>query len=407
LARDQVLRLLAETIRKIHDAGLFHRDLHGGNFLVVQGSSPGLYLVDLHQARKQVTVSTSKRLWNIAQIFNSFDSMLDHEAKRQFMLTYGHGYAPFGATLDNSLKRIDGMVRKMVKRHQKSRAKRCLKESTLFTVDRRGGLTIFRRREIEEDEVMDILAAHREMVECQREKLLKYSSKTIVSMINSRGINGRRVCVKAYRYDTLFDRMRNSLRQPKGKASWVAGNLLFSREICPVKPLAYAERREKGVLQEAFYVAESPGEDLELDRYLVRKFEKPPRQDLRRYITQFAEWIGSIHQAGIYHRDLKTCNILVREKTGGWSFSLIDLEDVSHGARIGEERILRNLVQINCSIPRFISYSDRVRFLKGYLKINPVVADQKAFIKRVVDESRRQGILYVSPGGVVEEEFES
>ena len=161
LAREQILRLLAETIRKIHDAGLFHRDLHGGNFLVVQESSPGPYLVDLHQARKQFRVSRSKRLWNIAQIFNSFDSMLDGEAKRQFLLTYGHGYAPFVDTLDSSLKRVDGMVRKMVKRHQKSRAKRCLKESTLFTIDRRGGLTIFRRREIGGDEVMEILAAHR------------------------------------------------------------------------------------------------------------------------------------------------------------------------------------------------------------------------------------------------------
>jgi serine/threonine protein kinase len=186
----------------------------------------------------------------------------------------------------------------------------------------------------------------------------------------------------------------------------VAGNLLFSREICPVKPLAYAEQREKGVLQEAFYLAESPVEDVELDRYLVRKFEKPPRLDLRRFITQFAGWIGSIHQAGIYHRDLKTCNILVREKAGGWSFSLIDLEDVSHGTRIGEERILKNLVQINCSVPRFLSYGDRVRFLKGYLEVNPVVRDQRGFISTVLEESRRRGILFVSPTGVVTDEFE-
>lgn len=404
--RNQILRLLAKTTRTIHDSGLYHRDLHAGNFLVMDDGSLSLYLVDLHQARRQLRVSRAKRLWNIAQIFNSLDFMLDQEAKELFLLGYGQGQAPLGRNLESCLMRVEGMVQKMVKRHRKSRAKRCLKESTLFAIDKGRGQRIFRRRELGENDLHAILDAHRDTVHSQRDRLLKDSPKTIVSIVNHGGADGRRVCVKEYRYGRRLDRWKNSFRRPKGKASWVAGNLLFSRGICPLKPLAYAERRKLRLLQEAFFVTESPADDMEMDRYLIRRFEKHPRHHLRRFITEFAGWIGSLHAAGIYHRDLKTCNILVREKPGGWGFSLIDLEDLVQGAKIGVGKILRNLVQINCSVPRFFSHGDRIRFLKGYLRANPVSIDERAFIRKVLEESRRRGIVYVSPEGVVIEKFE-
>jgi len=404
--KNQFLRILAKTARKIHDTGLFHKDLHGGNFLVTGEDSLSLYLVDLHQARKQRRVSKSRRLWNIAQIFNSLDFMLDHGAKNLFLLTYGQGRASFGRDLDRCLKRTERMVQKMVKRRQKSRAKRCLKESTLFTIDRQADLIVFRRREVARDDLMAILRAHREVVQSSREKLLKYSPKTIVSMIDRPPANGRRVCVKEYRYKRLWYRVKNSLRRPKGKASWVAGNALFNRGFCHVKPLAYVERRKLTLLQQAFYITESIADDLEMDRYLAQRFEGPSMGDMRGFVKQFAEWMGSLHRAGIYHRDLKTCNILVREIGDGWGFSLVDLEDVAQATRVGTEKILRNLVQINCSIPKSFSYGDRVRFMKEYLRAHPTAIDERVFIERVLEESRRRGIVYVSSEGEVIEKFE-
>ncbi len=404
--KKQILRLLAKTTREVHDGGLFPRDLHAGNFLVTDDGDLSLYLVDLHQAGKHLRVSRAKRLWNIAQIFNSLDFMLDREAKALFLLAYGRGQAPFSRSLDGSLRRIEGMVRRMVTRRQKSRAKRCLKESGQFTIERRAGLRIFRRREMGEDDVLAILKDHREMVLSRPERLLKYSPKTVVSMVTHAGANGCRVCVKEYRYDPILDRVRNVFRRPKGKVSWVAGNVLFNRGICPSKPLAYAEKRRAGLLQQAFFVTESVADNMEMDRYLIRRFESHPRQGLRGFITQFAGWVGSLHRAGIYHRDLKTCNILVREKPQEWEFSLIDLEDVAQGTRIGIKRILKNLVQINCSVPRFFTYGDRIRFLRGYFEANPVCIDERLLIRRVLEESRRRGIVYVSSQGDVIEEFE-
>jgi tRNA A-37 threonylcarbamoyl transferase component Bud32 len=404
--KKHVLTLLAEATRRIHESGLLHRDLHGGNFLIPEDGPRSLYLVDLHDTRMQRGISSTRRLWNIAQIFNSLDFMLDDEAKRLFLFTYGQGRSPFDRNVDGCFKRVEGMVQKIIKRRQKSRAKRCLKESTLFTVERRAGLRMFRRREMEGDEVMAILELHREMVHSYREKLLKYSPKTIVSMVSNARPNGRRVCVKEYRYGTVLDRLRNSFRKPRGKTAWVAGNVLFSRGFSPLKPLAYVERRRLGLLEKAFCLTESIAGEVEMDRYLIRRFQKRCSLDLRGFIRQFAEWIGSLHRTGIYHRDLKTCNILVREATGGWAFGLLDLEDAAQETKIGIEKIVNTLVQINCSVPKFVRYRDRIRFLKSYFKANPVAVDQRTVIRQVLEESRRRGIVYVSPQGVVSEPFD-
>ncbi|MBW2056321.1 MAG: hypothetical protein JRJ26_02380 [Deltaproteobacteria bacterium] len=401
-----VIGVLAETIRKIHDAGLFHRDLHAGNLLLTGGRPLSLYLVDLHQARRRRRVSLAERLWNMAQLFNSLDFIMDREAREAFFLAYSGGCGLRGGSMEVHLRRVEGMIRKMAARHEKSRAKRCLKESTLFALERGRGWRVFRRREIGADEIEAILSVHRETVRLRPEDLLKHSAKTIVSLADRVGARGLRVCVKQYRYERPWDRWRNSIRRPKGKASWVAGNTLFRLGFSPLKPLAYAERRRLGLLQEAFFITESCVGDTELDRYLVQRFEEKPRSHLRRFIEEFAGWLGSLHGAGIYHRDLKTCNILVRERPDGWSFSLLDLEDVTQGTAVGSEEVLRNLVQINCSIPGFLSYTDRVRFFKAYLRSNPISVDERGVIRRVLEESRRQGVVYVSPGGLVVEGFE-
>jgi serine/threonine protein kinase len=404
--KNQLLTLLAETTRRVHDSGLFHRDLHGGNILIRGADLPALYLVDLHQARKQSSVSRAKRLWNLAQIFNSLDFMLDHGGRTLFLCTYGQGRPPFGYDLETCMQRIQGIARRIARRRQKSRSKRCLKESTLFTVGKRSGFTVFRRREIEADVLMGVLEAHREKARSRGEGLVKYSPKTVVSLVNAVGTNGAPVCVKEYRYGTILGQLRNSFRKPKGKTAWIAGNLLFTYGICRLKPLAYVERRKLRLLRETFYVTESHAGDEEMDRYLIRRSHGEAGRELRRFISAFATWLGSLHRARIYHRDLKTCNILVREEHNGWGFSLVDLEDVRFGTRIGKDRILRNLVQVNCSIPRSVSYGDRVRFLKEYLNANPAALDQRRLIESVLEESRKRGIVYVSPEGVVLEKFE-
>ena len=110
-------------------------------------------------------------------------------------------------------------------------------------------------------------------------------------------------------------------------------------------------------------------------------------------------------EKNLYHRDMKTCNIVVSEEEGGWQFHLLDLEDVRLDHRVDEKDLFENLLQINTSIPRGITHTDRMRFYREYDRLHPVIQDQKGFLFKLIQKSRERGIVYVSPQGVVEEKW--
>lgn len=78
-----ILPQLANYVRKIHDAGVWHRDLHLTNFLMKRDKSgaPVFYLVDLNRARL---------FNNLPLIFRIFDigKMDFHEFRADFMDLY-------------------------------------------------------------------------------------------------------------------------------------------------------------------------------------------------------------------------------------------------------------------------------------------------------------------------------
>ena len=404
----RIVRLLGDTVRSIHETGLFHTDLHTGNFLITRSAEETLYLIDLHAARMRKGLTRRHRLWNIAQLFYSLNSFLDQEDKTIFLEAYG-GEEMDPSTLKPLVMKVERMADSIKRRHYRSRAKRCLMESTLFTSHRGSGYRVYRRREVSGEALMDMIKAHREIVKNSPSSLLRNSPKTIVSMVGRAPESGPRTCVKQHRYTTVWDQMKNCFRYSKGKISWIAANELFRRGISDLKPLAYVEKARIGFLKESFFLMESPADYLEMDRYLIKSFGNGQPRDLiakkRAFIQQFAQYIGRLHRSEIFHGDLKACYILVRERTGVWDFSFIDLDAVRLTTEVNSRKALKNLVQINCSIPGFLSYADRMRFLISYLEIHPIPMRKKDVIKAVLEESRKSGVLSVSPGGDVAEEI--
>ena len=218
---DQILRLLAETTRKIHEIGLFHRDFHGENFLVTDGDSPALYVVDLHNAKRQRSVSHAKRLWNLAQIFYDLDFMLDDEAKELFLLAYGRGKVPFGKDFPGCLKKVERLVQKIDASRQKKTAAKCLKEGTLFTKSRQAGLKIYRRRRMEHERLMAILKTPTDSVPSSNTKTRHRSSKFDVLTVSLSTASGGQLNIKQYQYPTLLGRLKNIVCQLEAKSAWI------------------------------------------------------------------------------------------------------------------------------------------------------------------------------------------
>jgi tRNA A-37 threonylcarbamoyl transferase component Bud32 len=386
---------LAMTVRKFQDAGLFHQDLHGGNFLW-DGAS--LFLTDLHRAKIVESLSLKQRLWNIAHLFHSLRSTWGEKEQLQFLDQYFEG-VPDGAKKREILfQRIYSTMDRLQKRQWRSRTKRCLKESTEFTVRKERGICYFHRRDFPLDRLKRVMEEHQALVKERSSSLVKCSPKVIVSILSD---EGERISLKQFCYPHSWGRVKEYFRHSKGLKSWIAANGMRSRGVPSLKPLALVERKDWTGPKESFLFMEAPVKGQEMDRYILKGFEGVNRK--RFFIKTFARWLDGLHKMSLYHSDMKTCNILVLENGETWDFRLLDFEDIRMDEKMNRRKLYRNFLQLNTSTPKVITKVDRLRFFREYLRYNPIVKDQRIFLGRLWRESRRRGLVYVSSLGVVTE----
>jgi len=385
----------ANTVKAIHGAGLYHRDFHAGNFLWHQGS---LFLTDLHDARLLRSLSLRKRLWSLAHLLLSLKSFWGEREEARFLQTYFLEEPSLLQKRKEYLEQIHHDMDRLQKRHWRSRTKRCFKESTEFTVEKEGKTLYYRRRDFPLDQIQAALKEHQQAVLEKPAALAKYSPEVVVSIIE---VGQKRIGMKQFLPAHCLDRWKDGVRRSKGLKAWIGGNGLRARGIFSVKPLALVERRDWGGWHESCLLMETFNGGQELDQYLC--FEFKDLVEKRRFILEIARWLSHLHQRGIFHKDMKACNVLVVKNEASWDFFLLDLEDVRFDQSVTEEKLFRNFLQLNTSTPRSMTRADRLRFFKECVRLNPIVENPKWFLKRLMDESRKRGLVYVSPQGVVTE----
>jgi serine/threonine protein kinase len=148
---------------------------------------------------------------------------------------------------------------------------------------------------------------------------------------------------------------------------------------------------------------EAFGANQEMDRYISKGFSD--FKEKRYFVNVFVRWLSNLHKGGLYHRDMKTCNISVSKSRETWDFYLLDLEDVRLDRRVSEKELFKNFLQLNTSTPKTVTTTDRFRFFGAYLRLNPIVKDRKSFLRRLIDESKRRELVYVASWGVVTEKL--
>ncbi len=388
---------LARTVKRMHQEGLIHSDLHAGNFL---WDGETLFLTDLHSATIVKNPTLKQKLWNLSLLFHSLRSVWEETDRTRFMDLYFEEEPFYRERKNELLKKITFLMEKLQKRHWRSRTKRCLKESTEFSVQRKNGIRFYRRRDFPLQQMKEIIERHVQVVSKNPSMLTKCSPEVTISILED---EGKKVCVKNYCPPTSWDRFKEHFRRSKGLKAWLAANGMRVRGIPSLKPLGLMEIRDCWGLQQSSFVMEALEGGEEVDRYILRNLQDFGKR--RDFVKRFAQWLSGCHQIGLFHKDMKTCNIMVSEERGTWEFRFLDLEDVQLDKKVNERRLFKNFLQLNTSTPKTISTTDRVRFFSEYTRLNAIVSDRKRFLRRLIDESRKRELVYVAPWGTVRETF--
>jgi tRNA A-37 threonylcarbamoyl transferase component Bud32 len=173
------------------------------------------------------------------------------------------------------------------------------------------------------------------------------------------------VVVKQFSNQSLRRQVERRLRGSKAERSWRAARALVAAGVATPEPLVLVESdRPDGP---SFFITRRLEEVHEVRQFFRRISRESdagefPEVDEHTFLSRLGRFCGSIHEAGIWYRDLSMGNVLARPRfEGDLELFLVDCNRARVGRRLGPVRRIRDI----CRFP-IIDRSHREAFLAGY-----------------------------------------
>jgi tRNA A-37 threonylcarbamoyl transferase component Bud32 len=264
---------------------------------------------------------------------------------------------------------------------------------------------------------------HNRILSTRNGSVLKNAPESAVTIVELPG--SPRVCVKELRWRGWSHALKGLFRPTQGLRTFRNGWRLQDQGVGVAAPLVLARRKRFGVVRSEWVIMEVIPGALEMDRYLVKKIASSWSLEEKRGLGRlFGRFMGSLHAKGIFHSDLKTCNILISEEhqepadnETTWNpsatvyhavrFSLLDYDDVSFLREVPRRKRVKNLVQLFLSVPASVRAAQRLRFLSEYaLHVGMGAKERRSTAVEVLNACRGKDILFVGFSGDVREKWD-
>jgi tRNA A-37 threonylcarbamoyl transferase component Bud32 len=344
-----LIQKLANLLKGLKIHHIRHNDLHLDNILV---SGKQLYLIDLHKMKIKSSFTILDEVTNLSHALANIYNDLDINERDAFFADYGN---------PGIRRAVEHALERLAARWIRKKKVRAFQETSMI-VARGSRLFMTGMEDRAAGELKSVIKTDRKV------RVERYTDHILKVYVNRRRLE------KAWRAHVV---------------------------------LAYMDL---GIVPKAFYV-ELPGdrpmgsiamEDLlgegqELDRYLDGRYDTMDAHERRLLASSFAGFLLMVTRKKIVHKDLKACNVFVVNDGG---FKLLDVEDIRFKA-LDEEALKRLLVQLNTTLPKRVTFRDRIRFFIKFT--SPMMVNKRAIFKAVVKESTRREIVYEGTGGLKRE----
>jgi serine/threonine protein kinase len=272
------------------------------------------------------------------------------------------------------------------------------------------------------DFVRKAVEEHTRLLSSKSGAIRKDAPESAVTLVDLPGFP--QVCVKEFRWRGWLHALKGLFRPTQGLRTYRNGRQLSEMGISCAGPLALVRKRTFGIVRSEWVIMGVIPGALELDRYIVKQIALGWTPDEMRGLARLlGRFIGSIHARGVFHSDLKTCNIVVSgsgsspkpnsnppisdedpsaSSSSTVHFSLLDYDDVTFAREVTDKKRIKNLLQIFLSTPMAVKASQRLLFLDEYALHAGLSRSRKRDIAReVVKAAQGKDVLYVGFDGDV------
>ncbi len=385
--RIALLRKLGRFVGEVCSKGVYHRDAHVGNILVRGGSGMEreFFLIDLDSVRCSRCLTPCKVRRTMAKLFFSLNELTAPD-ERQIVLDAAR------ARLQNdcpSLETIESGSRRLARRQLSSRTRRCVKESSEFTINKAPGVKVFRRRDMSIDDMLQLILSHKDARRARDHRLLKESRRAYVTRVALRSSRyAKTYIVKEERYGPPLRFVLKLFRRSRSMQAWLSGHGFIVRGIPTARPIALVQERLWFVPYRSYLITEYLPDTTNVEEQPAGHGEQLPG-----LLPALAEAVAGLFNRKVYHSDLSVKNVLAQRGEGGeWSFYFIDLDAVSFAKRLTVRRRAKNLAQLDDSLRGVFDGAEVVEFLDRVVELTggePV----EGFLQLVREMSTKRRML--------------
>ena len=383
----ELVIVLARFIKSLHDNNVFYRDLHSGNILVREKKETGfeLFFIDLHKAAIIGKLFGWMKVKDVAQLLNSV--FFSEAETLSFIKEYLGEVEIDSKNLKDFSRKITAKRNRLQQITIKSRSKRCLKNSTVFSYSKNFKETYHGRRDFGKKEADRVLSLHTLNKKNNSGSVLQNSRKSIITVVEREGEES--LCVKENRFIGVLYFLKNLFRKSRAMRSWIAANGMLVRKIETPLPCAVIEKKRELFVTESFIITKYITDAKETNNY-INIFRNPSaKHNKASFIKACALFLRKVHDAGVYHADWKSNNLLVTNNLGNsWNFHLVDLDLVLLREKLSFYHRANNLAQLNASISSIMTVKDRLKFFHFYARGTSLYSERKKYYRKIITIGR-------------------
>lgn len=191
-------------------------------------------------------------------------------------------------------------------------------------------------------------------------------------------VDGRGYFVKIHRgigWGEIFKNLSTAKVPVLGAGQeWRAIQRLHEVGVPTMTAVAYGEHGSNPATQHSFIVTEELAPTVSLEDYSADWLHNPPEPALKRaLIAEVARMTGTMHRAGVNHRDCYICHFLLHTdkpvRADGLRLSLIDLHRAQVRSQTPQRWRDKDLAGLYFSALNIgLTKRDKLRFLQGYFQ---------------------------------------
>ncbi len=248
--------------------------------------------------------------------------------------------------------------------------------------------------EVQPEELARIIAAPEQMSVAAKATVIKRGRSALIVRVDLPiGSIETRTAYKLCGGRTWLRRLARGLKTSAARRNFQLGHKLLRCGIDTPRPLLAVSPRWHNFLSPSFLATEWIEGGLPLDVFAKRSAAWTPAQRrarMRDTARCLGQLIGTLHKHRFSHRDLKSTNLLAREKGDRVEVFLIDLDGATRSHFRLQRTRVKNLSRLQTATSRIAGVSStlRCRFLQTYLATLGSSANWKTVWRQLQKASR-------------------